>query len=77
MTSRAKRFEEIQGNISEQKAGLEELRDELQNWLDNMPENLQNGQKAEEIQTAIDELENIISSIEEIEMTEIVFPGMY
>ena len=33
-----------------------ELRDELQDWLDNMPENLQGSSKAEQLQEAIEEL---------------------
>ncbi len=41
-----------------------------------MPENLQQSSKAEELQEAIDELENMTSSLEDIESTEITFPGM-
>jgi hypothetical protein len=33
-------------------------------------------QKADDLQTAIDELENIISSIEDIESITVEFPGM-
>lgn len=56
---------------------MEELRDELQNWYDNLPENLQNGSKADALQTAIDELENIISDLENVEGASVEFPGMF
>lgn len=39
----------------------ETLRDELQDWLDGMPENMQGGQKAEELEEAISALENVIA----------------
>ena len=35
---------------------VEELRDELQSWRDNLPENLQSGSKAEELDEAISNL---------------------
>jgi hypothetical protein len=40
---------------------LEGLRDELQDWLDNMPENLQQSSKADEVQEAIDGLDGVDS----------------
>lgn len=76
-TSRADRFANAQGNISEAKGEVEGLRDELQNWLDGMPENLQQGQKAEAIESAIEELETVITSLEEAEGAGVEFPGMY
>jgi hypothetical protein len=36
-----------------------DLRDELQDWLDGIPENMQNGSKAEQLQEAINILENV------------------
>lgn len=36
---------------------MSDLREELENWKDSLPENLQNGTKAEELDTAIGELE--------------------
>jgi len=73
--SRADRFNDAQGLITEGKNIIEELREELQNWLDNMPENLQGGSKADELQTAIDELESVIMSLEEVEGVSVDFPG--
>ena len=51
--------------IDEALSTAEELRDELQEWKDNLPENLQDGQKADELQEAIDYLEEGISALEE------------
>lgn len=38
---------------------IESLKEELQEWYDNLPESFQNGSKGEELQSAIDELEGI------------------
>lgn len=75
--SRRKRLEEEIEKINSSKTAIEELRDELQVWLDNMPENLQEGQKAEELEEAISSLNMIIDSLEEAEDNEVNFPGMY
>jgi DNA repair exonuclease SbcCD ATPase subunit len=75
--SRRVRFEEVLGKIMEAKEEVEMLRDELQEWLDNLPENLQEGTKADELQEAIDNLEECLGSLEEAEETNVDFPGMY
>lgn len=75
--SRSERFNEAQSLVSDAKGRAEELRDELQSWLDNLPENLQSSQKAEDLQTAIDELETFISGCEEAEGVDVSFPGMF
>jgi hypothetical protein len=51
--------------ISSAQSTIEELRDELQSWLDGMPENLQSSSKAEEIQEAIDGLTTFADECEE------------
>lgn len=75
--SRADRFSEAQALASDAKAQVEELRDELQNWLDNLPENLQGGSKAEALEEAISNLEDVISNLEEAEGASVDFPGMF
>lgn len=47
---------------------LEQIRDELQERLDNMPENLQNSETAELLQSRIDGLEGAISDLESIDI---------
>lgn len=75
--SRAARFTEVQAKIDG--AGIEviNLRDELESWLANIPENLQESFKAEQLQEAIDELDTVFDLIEEIVSTEIEFPGAF
>lgn len=46
---------------------LETARDEEQDYFDNMPESFQGGEKGDNAQTAIGELDNAINSIEEAE----------
>jgi uncharacterized coiled-coil DUF342 family protein len=75
--SRSERLQEALATVSIGRADIEALRDELQSWLDNMPENLQQSSKAGELQEAIDQLETIIEQLEEAEGTEVMFPGMY
>lgn len=43
--------------IGEAYSEFSTLRDELQEWYDNLPENFQNGDKGSEVQEAIDQLE--------------------
>ncbi len=75
--SRADRYSAAQGQVSNGRAEFEELRDELQNWRDAMPEGLQESQKAYDIDDAISELEDCINSCEEIEGKDVSFPGMF
>lgn len=75
--SRGQRFAQIQSDISGSKAEMEELRDELQSWLDNMPENLQQSSKAEELEEAISNLEDIINQLDEVENADVSFPSMF
>lgn len=75
--SRNDRFDEAQSLVSDAKSCAEELRDELQDWLNNLPENLQQGSKADEIQQAIDELESFIDALDNAESASPEFPGMY
>jgi len=72
--SRASRFSEALDRIRHGQEDLVELRDELQTWRDNLPENLEDGQKAEQLDTAIDQL----TEFEEIEVdVDVDFPTMF
>lgn len=57
----------VLGAIEEAKSVAEYLRDQLQEWLDNLPESLQGGEKADALQEAIDQLEEGISKLEDAE----------
>lgn len=75
--SRADRFSAACGLVGDAKSEFESLRDELQEWYDNLPENFQNGDKGNDLQTAIDELENLIQNAEDVESGDVSFPQMY
>lgn len=66
-------IEEIESAVSTAKEKLEELqidiesvRDEEQEYMDNMPENLQGSERYETAEQAVDNLDNAASSIEEL-----------
>jgi hypothetical protein len=75
--SRADRFNDALSLVSNAKEQIEELRDELQSWRDGMPENLQSSSKAEELDSALGELEEVIDQLECAEGASVDFPGMF
>jgi len=75
--SRRERFAEAIASVEMAMADIQSLRDELQDWLDNMPDNLQTGQKAEELEGAVANLEDVLDSLETATSTDVEFPGMY
>ena len=89
MVSRAERLQKVLdeidwGTVETAQEEVCNLKDELQNWLDNMPENLQNSSKADELQTAIDELEELesdlssaVDTLQEFSSREVTFPSMF
>ena len=54
-----------------------ELASELEEWKSSLPENLQNGEKASQIDDAISNLENLADNIEAIDGDNVEFPSMY
>jgi predicted DNA-binding protein len=65
--------------MTEKIADVEQLREELEEWLDNLPENLQSSNKADMLQEAIYNLENIGDELENIQelQHDVEFPGMF
>ena len=76
-SSRAERLSEAQGLVSEAMEIVSALRDEMEQWYDSIPENLQEGNKALEVQEAQDALDAIHSDLEAIDFDGVSFPGMY
>lgn len=76
-TSRSERFSVAQGDVSNAKGEAEELRDELESWKDNLPENLQGGSKASELEDAISALDEFIDACNTAEDVDVSFPGRY
>lgn len=76
--SRADRLAAAQGMVDDARGEVESLKDELEGWKDGLPENLQNGSKADELQEAIDALESLVSNLDSVEgFDDVNFPGMY
>lgn len=74
--SRADRLEAASQLIETAKADIEELRDEIQGWYDNLPEAFQSGDKGNELEQCVSELEEIVSSLD-VDCSAVSFPGMY
>lgn len=87
--SRADRLAAVLNNIDASSVDsaveeIEMLKEELQNWLDGMPENLQSSLKADQLQEAIDKLDEIQDALQDAldsidtQINETVdFPGMF
>lgn len=62
---RRKELDIIARELNDIKERLEALRDEEQDYYDNMPENLQGSERGEKAEVAIESLEEAASSIED------------
>lgn len=62
---RRKEIEEALTKIQDGRDAIESLKDEEQDYFDNMPESLQGGEKGDAAQSAIDALESALSSLDE------------
>jgi hypothetical protein len=76
--SRADRLAEAVALLEDAKGTAEELKEELENWLESLPENLSDSSKANELQEAIDNLEQGASELEEAvdALNSVEFPDM-
>ena len=75
--SRADRLSEAEALVDDAKSIVEELKDEMEQWYDSIPENLQSGDKANEVQECKDNLENVQSELENVDFGSVEFPGMF
>lgn len=62
---RRKKIEALREKIAEALSGAESIRDEEQDYLDNMPESLQSGEKGEKSQAACEALESLVDHLTE------------
>jgi hypothetical protein len=77
-SSRASRLAEAETLISDAKCIVDDLKGEVEGWYENLPENFQNGEKGEQLQEAMDKLDELAQSLEEAEgHCDVEFPGMY
>jgi flagellar biosynthesis chaperone FliJ len=63
---RRKRLQKIYDTIESALAELEEIMDEEQDYLDNIPENLQGSERYEKSEEIIDNLEGAVSNLEDV-----------
>lgn len=63
---RRKAIAAIASDLESIKSRIEELKDEEQNYFDNMPESFQGGQKGEKAQSAVDALDEAENAIETV-----------
>lgn len=61
------KIDNILSIINETKGEIEEIKDEEQDYFDNIPENLQSGERASKSENAIDLLENCFDVCDYIE----------
>lgn len=61
------RVNSLLADLSEIKDSIESVRDEEQGYLDNMPENMADSERAEKSQAAIDALDEALSSLDDSE----------
>lgn len=66
---RRKQLDKVLEAVSAARADLESLRDEEQEYFDNMPESFQSGEKGQAAEAAIEAMEEAIGSLEEAEGT--------
>lgn len=75
--SRADRLSDAEGLVAEAKGIVEELKDEMDAWKEGMPENLQNSDKASEVDDAVSELESLYEALDGVSFDGVTFPGMF
>lgn len=76
-TSRAGRLEEARGLVEQAQQIVDDLKDEMESWHDGLPDNLQSSDKAMQLEECVSNLEDLSSSIENLDFDNIEFPGMY
>lgn len=74
--SRSDRFSEAEGLCDDARGIVEELKDEMEQWYDSIPDNLKNGDKANEVEECKSNLEELRSNLESLDWSA-SFPGMF
>lgn len=75
--SRADRLSRAESKLDDAKGILQDLKEEMENWRDSIPDNLQGGDKYSEIEECISALEDILSgTVEDADFGSVSFPGM-
>lgn len=64
---RRKSIREIVGKIADARTSLQSILSEEQGAFDALPENMQQGERGQKMETAVSELEEAIESLESVE----------
>ena len=63
---RRKQIEKLNEEVRDILGRVEELKDEEQEYYDNMPESFQSGDKGQQAEQAVDTLDSAMQSLEEV-----------
>ena len=74
--SRADRLSEAEGMVEDAKGIVEELKSEIEEWKDNLPENLQGGDKATQLEECVSALEDVEGNLDQVDFGNVEFPSM-
>lgn len=66
---RRNRLQEVKESLDDVISQIEEIRDEEQEALDNMPDSFQQAERGDRMQTAIDTMDEAISAIGDVQQT--------
>lgn len=75
--SRADRLAEAESLVQQATEIVDELKDELQSWYDNLPDNFRDGHKGSELEEAINQLDDLNNNLESIDFLSVDFPSMF
>jgi hypothetical protein len=76
-SSRAARLSAAEADFESAKDAVTELKSEIENWKDNLPDNFKGGSKEDELQECADALEQLESSLEGVDDWDgVQFPSM-
>lgn len=66
------RLETLKSDLEDLASDLETLKDEEEEYMENIPENLQGGEKYERAEAAFDALDGAVSDLEDIDIEAII-----
>ncbi len=72
LASLIERLEELKTELESITVDLEELKVEELEYMDNIPENMQSGERYEIAEAAFDAMENALDSLNEIDIEEVI-----
>lgn len=75
--SRADRLSDAEGQVGDAASVVRELEEEVRGWYDNLPENLQGGDKGSRLEECADALGEIADALEGCDFGSVEFPGMF